>query len=66
MIDFNLMNEAEKYAKESADEEIINLARLYDWNKKECKMANQIAQTLLSVGYFNGALKYKNKEKSND
>ena len=59
MIDFAILTEANKFARESADKEIKNLSDLYEWNNEQIKIAKDIAEHLLSSGYYSGARKYK-------
>ena len=66
MIDFAILAEANKFARELADKEIKNLANLYEWNDEQIKIAKDIAEHLLSSGYYSGARKYKNVENKNE
>lgn len=59
MIDFAILTEANKFARESADKEIKNLSDLYEWNQEQIELAKNIVEPLLSSGYYSGARKYK-------
>lgn len=59
MVNFNILSEADCFAKDNVDEEIKNTILMLDWNnEQEMERIRNIVKPLLSHAYYHGAKNY--------